>query len=76
MRKVEYRERKFVDGKWVITEPSEGMFHQWGSEYEEFENGPGNYTVGIVETPDGKIITVIPEDMRFINDDYYLRQNS
>lgn len=39
-----YREQEF----------QEGLFHQWGNAYEEFEDGPGNYTVAIVELPDGK----------------------
>lgn len=33
----------------------EGVFHAWGVAYEEFENGPGNYSVAIVEFPDGTV---------------------
>lgn len=36
----------------------EARFHQWGCEYEEFESGPGNYTVAVVEFADGSIGTV------------------
>ncbi|SDU91381.1 hypothetical protein SAMN05216202_1527 [Pseudomonas mucidolens] len=39
----------------------EARFHQWGCEYEEFESGPGNYTVAVVEFADGSIGTVMPE---------------
>lgn len=45
----------------------EGRFHQWGSEYEEFESGPGNYTVAVIEFADGTIGTVMPENIRFLD---------
>ncbi|MFJ2455391.1 hypothetical protein ACIOWK_27265 [Pseudomonas protegens] len=45
----------------------EGRFHQWANEYEEFESGPGNYTVAIVEYADGSIGTVMPECIRFLD---------
>lgn len=43
-----------------------GVFHQWGSDYEEYENGPGNYSVGIVELEDGNVQRFIPENIKFI----------
>ena len=45
----------------------EGLFHCWGSAYEEFESGPGNYTVAIVEMADGSILTPIPSDVVFLD---------
>lgn len=42
-----------------------GIFHQWGSGYEEFENGAGNYSVAIVELPDGKVVLPSADDIRF-----------
>lgn len=45
----------------------EARFHQWGGEYEEFESGPGNYTVAVVEFADGTIETVMPENIRFLD---------
>ena len=45
---------------------TEGLFHQWGNSYEEFESGPGNFTVGIVETLDGKIHDVLPTNLKFV----------
>ena len=42
-----------------------GVFHQWGNEYEEFETGPGNRTIAIVELPDGRIVTPAPDDIQF-----------
>lgn len=43
-----------------------GVFHQWGVDYEEFENGPGNYSVGIVELEDGSVQRFIPENIKFV----------
>ena len=43
------------------------VFHQWGIEYEEFETGPGNYTVAVVELPSGEIQTHMPECIRFLD---------
>lgn len=37
----------------------EGAFHGWSQEYEEFESGPGNYTVAVVELDTGEVI--LPE---------------
>ncbi|MFA7892959.1 hypothetical protein [Pseudomonas putida] len=45
----------------------EGKFHCWGVEYEEFENGPGNYSVAIVEMADGTIQTLMPWAIRFLD---------
>ena len=45
----------------------EGRFHQWAGEYEEFESGPGNYTVALVEYSDGSIGTVMPDCIRFLD---------
>jgi hypothetical protein len=47
--------------------PNEGVFHHWGVSHEEFESGPGNFTVAIIETPDGLIHEVIPGQMKFDN---------
>ena len=45
----------------------EGLFHQWGSDFEEFECGPGNMTVAIVELPDGTVETFAPINIKFLN---------
>ena len=52
-----------------LEDDREGKFHGWGSDYEEFESGPGNYTVAIVELPDGKVETVPPYLIRFLDSD-------
>ena len=42
-----------------------GYFHAWSSSYEEFESGPGQYPVGIVEKPDGEIKVVYAGNIQF-----------
>lgn len=44
-----------------------GYFHRWGSNFEEFENGAGNYSVAIVELPDGRIVTPVADDITFLD---------
>ena len=46
-----------------------GVFHQWGNQYEEFENGAGNYTVAIVELPDGSVVMPVACDIQFLDDE-------
>lgn len=80
MRKVKIKrwipKRTMPDDKHIMIawtncfEPdfnTEGVFHQWGVSYEEFESGPGNYTVGIVELLDGTVESVLPHHIKFIN---------
>ncbi len=50
-----------------IEDATEGKFHGWGVEYEEFENGPGNYSVAIVEMADGTVQTLMPWAIRFLD---------
>ena len=45
----------------------QGIFHQWGVDYEEFETGPGNYSTAIVEMPDGSVKNVPVEMIVFDN---------
>jgi hypothetical protein len=44
-----------------------GLFHQWGVEFEEFENGPGNYSTAIIEMSDGSVRNVPVELIVFNN---------
>ena len=65
---MEYRKVKFknyINKQW--TEEMEGVFHQWGYAYEEFESGPGNYTVAIVEDNEGRIHEILPSKIIFID---------
>ena len=49
------------DGKGVAK------FHDWGVDFEEFDSGPASFSVAIVERENGKIETVCPSMIRFIN---------
>ena len=51
---------------WKLEEIGEATFHQFGTDYEEYETGPGNYTTAIVEWPDGRVESVRPEWVRFV----------
>ena len=47
------------EGDW---EP--GKWHAWGTDYEEFETGPGMYPVGIIEDSTGCIHSIYAELIR------------
>lgn len=66
MRKVEILEPKRIGGHRIL-EPSGkiGMFHQFGNDFEEFEEGPGNFTTAVVEMPDGFMQNIPVEFIRF-----------
>ena len=44
-----------------------GIFHQFGLDYEQFENGAASYSTAIVEMPDGSVRNV-PADLIVFND--------
>ena len=44
-----------------------GLFHQWAAKFEEYESGPGNFTVALVETESGEIVEVLPPNVKFAN---------
>jgi len=73
MRNVEVTTRVWIQpsegvrGHWKPTEPVAAKFHQFGSAYEEFESGPGNYSVAIVEMPDGTVQALALSDIRFLD---------
>lgn len=53
-------------GMW-LPKTFEGLFHEWGVNYEEFETGPGNFTVAIVELEDGTVDTFPAHQIKFID---------
>ncbi len=59
-----------------VVEDGRGFFHQWGFQYEEFESGPGNYTVAVVEMLDGHVKTVPADLIRFDTDENGKRHES
>ncbi len=56
--------------EWSAEFIQPGLFHKWGNAFEEFESGPGNYTVAIVELPDGTIEEVLPSNVKFIKEEF------
>ena len=45
----------------------EGHFHCWGVSVVETNETATNYTVAIIENPDGTISEVLPTNVQFIN---------
>lgn len=72
MRKVKVMKpvRKVEDGKSMLHEEFDyfAKFHHWGVDFEEFEGGPGNYTVAIVEKKDGVVKSIPAELIQFVAD--------
>lgn len=68
MRKVMVSHRVNIPGThgFKTEEKGEAVFHQFGVDYEEFDNGPGNFSTAIVEWPDGKVDGVPLAFVRFI----------
>lgn len=46
---------------------TQGLFHQWGLDCLEDEQGFSNFTIAIVETSDGLIHKVDPTHIKFIS---------
>jgi hypothetical protein len=46
----------------------DGIFHCWANAHVETDNGIGNYTVGIIELPDGTIEEVLPKNIKFVGE--------
>lgn len=65
MREVIFKTWIKQDRKW--SEPTKGLFHQWGSSFLEFETGPANFTVAIIEIEDGSIVEAMPPDVKFVD---------
>lgn len=77
MRKVIFKElvpRQYENDKApfgkVIKEPyqieGEGIFHKWSLKTEEYEDGLGPYTVGIIEKFDGSVVMIEPRYIKFV----------
>lgn len=76
MRKVVFKEwipQKIENGRivpgtscWSNEYTGVGFFHQWAVMYEELRDGVGNITVALVELQDGRIVEVLPSNVRFV----------
>ena len=79
MRRViilKYKQIEYVDEtrfysqkryKFEKVEDREGLFHQFGLDYEEFGESVANYSIGIVELSDGTIVNVKTDLLKFID---------
>ncbi|MCK4785642.1 MAG: hypothetical protein KAV87_17945 [Desulfobacteraceae bacterium] len=70
MRKVQvYKYEKPVSPSsvWTKVEDGKGMFHQFGVNCEELNEGTGTFTSAIVEMPDGIVKNVPVENIKFLD---------
>jgi hypothetical protein len=65
---LKYPDRIAIEGTncWEPDFIHKGLFHQWAAAYEESTAGFGNYTVGLIELPDGTMAEVLPSNIKFI----------
>jgi len=52
---------------WEAEFCNTGLFHQWAVTYEETSAGFANYTVGLIELFDGTIESVLPSQIKFLD---------
>lgn len=73
MRQVEITRRKWVQnpkggGGYEYPPPSSGYFHCFSTAYMEFNSGPGQYPVALVELMDGTVEEVTVDLLRFTSE--------
>jgi hypothetical protein len=67
-RKVMISEyKRQPDNKFKLVEKGVALFHAFGTRYEEFDTGAGNYSTAIVEWADGTMGNVPVEHVRFLD---------
>lgn len=54
-------------GKWETYFTKAGVFHCWASAFEDGEANFGNFTVALIETPDGTVDSVLPCNLKFVD---------
>jgi hypothetical protein len=69
IRKVKIIKRQYMasTGKVDKVITGFGYFHGFGCNYEEFDGGPGNYTTGIIEFPDGSMRNMPLQEFEFVS---------
>lgn len=60
-----FKKRITINSMYEPGHHYEGKFHQWGLDYDEFEVGPGNKSVAIVESLSGDVLLIDPEYVTF-----------
>lgn len=53
-------------GCWEDGYSMEGLFHQFGVSYVGTDSGPANFSTAIIETPNGEVIMVNAEHIKFV----------
>ena len=64
-RKCLFRLIQVKDGREVMSEEREGLFHQWGNSFINFEHGPMQVTTALIEDTNGQVHEVVPSNIRF-----------
>lgn len=64
--------RRVMVKAWVheaktYQEQYEAKFHQFGTDFEEFESGAGNFSVAIIEKDNGEVTSVPVHHIRFLD---------
>ena len=69
MRRVKVFKWDRLDGETVYSkfENGEAKFHRWGTNYEEFDNGAGNFSTAIIERDDGTVENIEVQLIAFID---------
>jgi hypothetical protein len=69
MRRVEIYKWEKVAGQNTFDKMriSEGIFIRYGSDYQEFESGAGNFSTAIVEMDDGTVKNVPVDLIKFLD---------
>jgi hypothetical protein len=68
MRKVKTFKYERLEGNTFFSkvEDGEGLFIQYGIDYEQCEYGTGNFSTAIVEMPDGAVKNISVDLIQFI----------
>ena len=62
---LEWDRTQKEDGRYLKKEVGTGLFHEWGANFEEFDNGAGNYSIAIVEKSNGEVLSLPIELIKF-----------
>ena len=67
-RKVRIYKKVWSDKtkRYETVEDGYGIFHEFGVNYDELETGPGNFTVGVIELPNGKVELIYVDFFEFV----------
>lgn len=67
LRPVALSGRFLEGGTWVTKDIGRGLFHCWGKEFEEFDQGACEVSVAIVELENGDVETYCANQIRFLD---------